>query len=422
MPSGAPTPTTHAAERYAVLRELIAARALDSAWAEDVGGELADAVFASMPELAADEELRAGTHASAESAARLVVSMVVEGRDPASAVSPPAMVHYARDFVRRGAPIDTLMRAYHLAHARFFEVWVRDVRASVQDPKQAGIAIEEGASWTFAFVDAIGRDVAGRYAEERERWVRSAAAVRTSEVRALLAGTQTDASLASARLGYELARRHLALVVWSDAAQGETGADLAALERRAADAAARLGGRSTLIVTLSDSTVAAWATVASDADPLSLLRASAHGMVNVAAGSPHPGLDGFRRSHEEAMAARRVSRLRGGAPPVTLYTDVALIDLATVDLDRSRAFVADELGRLAAEDEQTARLAATLLAYLEHQGSARRAAAGLGIHENTVANRVRTAREMLGRPVDDRVPELLVALRLAPVVRPGSAA
>jgi DNA-binding PucR family transcriptional regulator len=91
--------------------------------------------------------------------------------------------------------------------------------------------------------------------------------------------------------------------------------------------------------------------------------------------------------------------------------------MASADLDLARGFVARELGALAEPDDDTVRLAATLRAYLEEQASPRRTAQRLGVHENTVKNRVRTIRGMLGHAPETRVAELLVALRLARLTR-----
>ena len=58
-----------------------------------------------------------------------------------------------------------------------------------------------------------------------------------------------------------------------------------------------------------------------------------------------------------------------------------------------------------------ARLRETLLAWLT-MGSHGSAAAMLGVHENTVRNRLRAAEELLGVPLTGRRTELMVALRL----------
>ena len=141
----------------------------------------------------------------------------------------------------------------------------------------------------------------------------------------------------------------------------------------------------------------------------------------MAFGALADGVEGFRRSHEQARHARRVALLHGHRPgSVTLYERVALTALACADLDHARDFTEAELGELAAPDESTRRLAATLLAYLEERSSPKRAARRLGVHENTVTNRVRSAQELLPSPIDERIPELLVALRLRAVLeQPG---
>ncbi|MBI5106074.1 MAG: helix-turn-helix domain-containing protein, partial [Solirubrobacterales bacterium] len=77
------------------------------------------------------------------------------------------------------------------------------------------------------------------------------------------------------------------------------------------------------------------------------------------------------------------------------YDDVALLALLTQDLDQARAFADRVLGPLAFDDEATRRLADTLMAVLEEQGSPRRAGLRLGVHENTVAKRLRTIEAML---------------------------
>jgi DNA-binding PucR family transcriptional regulator len=102
---------------------------------------------------------------------------------------------------------------------------------------------------------------------------------------------------------------------------------------------------------------------------------------------------------------------------VTRYSAVALAALATVDIERARDFVVAQLGRLAGDDDVALRLAATLRVYLEENGSPTRTAKRLGIHENTVANRVRQAEKLLGRPVAEQRLELHMALALAPLVR-----
>jgi DNA-binding PucR family transcriptional regulator len=102
--------------------------------------------------------------------------------------------------------------------------------------------------------------------------------------------------------------------------------------------------------------------------------------------------------------------------PVLWASDVRLESMLLGDLDRAREFVDAELGRLTAADALAQRVRETLLAWLS-TGSHVSAAATLGVHENTIRNRIRMAEELIAEPLQNRRTELLVALRLERVLR-----
>jgi hypothetical protein len=396
---------------------LFARVASDPVWIERVSEEITEAIHRELGDVADDDELRAGTLASTRSVLTLMADMVRLGRPPSEGSPPPDATAYAREFVHRGLALDALLRAYHAGHATFFENWVAGVHEDVHDPEWLARAVELGANWTFAYVQALNRELVAYYGAERERWARSADAVRADTVRAVLEGEPIDHGLASQRLRYELGRHHVAYVVWTEQDDGD---DYAALEEVAFDVAAQAGASRPLVVALGRRLVGAWAGAP---EPFDIVVAGLAGAPRVAFGSGAAGVAGFRASHREAMQARRVARLgahRGGT--VTRYADVALTAVASADLRLARDFVVRELGPLAAPDDDMARLAATLRVYLEEHASPRRTAQRLGVHENTVKNRIRTVRELLGHPPEERVAELLVALRLARATRGDGAA
>ncbi|MFN8203194.1 MAG: helix-turn-helix domain-containing protein [Solirubrobacteraceae bacterium] len=118
-----------------------------------------------------------------------------------------------------------------------------------------------------------------------------------------------------------------------------------------------------------------------------------------------------------------MAKLAGdGAAPCTAFADVAVDVLTTQDVGEAQRFVARELGALAAGDEPARRLTATLRVFLDEGSSFVRAGRRLGVHENTVAYRVRRAEELLGHRVGERQLELRVALRLAEVLGPPAPA
>ena len=59
---------------------------------------------------------------------------------------------------------------------------------------------------------------------------------------------------------------------------------------------------------------------------------------------------------------------------LTRYRDVAVTAMASIDREQTAAFVTRVLGRLAADEESTYRIATTLAVYLEENRSPARAA------------------------------------------------
>jgi len=393
--------------------DLLLRFAADGQWTESMAAELTAAIHRELPELAADEDLARETLESTVSVIELFVDRIRRG-EPVTSVEPPeAAIVFARDLVQRGQPLDRLLRSYHIGQAAFFERWSTDVRAVLDDPADVAQAIQEVAGLTFAFVRALDSGLVRRWTEERERWVRSSAAVQADAVRSLLAGGGADESAVSELLGYELAHRHTAFVVWRP--DGQPDARPGGLDRAASSIADALRGRQRLILPLQGNLYAGWVDGGEDSG---LAAVRLPDGASAAIGSSGDGLAGFRRSHREAMDARRVARLSARAPgSIVSYASVAVTALASVDIERARDFVDASLGALAGEDDTSRRLAGTLRAYLEEGMSPRRTARRLGVHENTVTNRVGVVEQRIGGPVGPRATELLVALRLLAVTK-----
>ena len=98
---------------------------------------------------------------------------------------------------------------------------------------------------------------------------------------------------------------------------------------------------------------------------------------------------------------------------------VALTRLASVDAERAREFVKAEPGPLTATDDDTVRLSATLRVHLKDNIPAQ-CSRRLGVQENTITNRVRTAPRRIASG-SDRAPLVRgsVALRLIRLAHDG---
>jgi DNA-binding PucR family transcriptional regulator len=97
---------------------------------------------------------------------------------------------------------------------------------------------------------------------------------------------------------------------------------------------------------------------------------------------------------------------------ITRWSDIALVDLLSRDVEAARELVAFELGPLAARGEVAEKLREAMLAHLAAQGSHVGAAAVLGVHRNTALHRLNRAEALRGRPISERQLELHAALRL----------
>jgi hypothetical protein len=391
-----------------------------SAELDEVSAALTDTIHESLDEL--DDDMRTWTLQSTRANLGVMVTLMREGEDPRSVVAPPEALGYAKEYVVRGLDFVLLQRAYRTAQGVFSGMILARLRAATDDPDHLADAMAFFNTWIFAWIETIERQLTDAYMAEREQWVRGAAAVRAAEVRAILGGAPVDAAAVSQRLGYELDRFHVGYVVWSESAEDTPGGAQALfgeMEQVAAAVAESLGARSALTVAQGRH-LACWAgrREPQHLGDLRVPRGAGKGL-SVAAGTPAHGVEGFVLSHREALLARRVAQLRGDGTARATYPEVALEALMVDDAEAARRFSERELGPLAARDDSTLRLTATLAVFLEEGCSFVRAARRLGVHTNTVTYRVRRAEELLGHPVGERQLELRVALRLSRLV-PGT--
>jgi DNA-binding PucR family transcriptional regulator len=388
---------------------------------EEISDAVVGHVSERLPDLLDTPEALEANRASTVASIRDFAEVLRSGADPSTAPSlGDATLAYAQDGAQQGIPLTIFMRSYRLAHAATSRHFNGILARYATNADELNLATELGSSWMFAYVDTALCLVEDVYVTERDRWLRSAAASRAETIGTILSGQPIDIDVATRRLRHEVGRVHVAAIAWLDTHE-EGRSTLALLEAAIRDIAAAIGCQRPLIHPLGILSVAAWISTHSDVpakvlDELRFRTATAPG-VRVAIGEPARGIAGFRASHIEALEAQRIARMAHRPEgSITRYNDIAVRALASADLEQARAFVARELGPLAARDENTRRLAATVRTYLDENGSRGRTAKRLTVHENTVAYRLRQAEELLGRSVEKRTLELRLALALADIV------
>lgn len=399
-----------------------------SAFRDELTANLLAMLSAEIAPLQHDDPMRTLLATSTDESVAAALYVLEQGVDPRLLGAPPTAIAYSRRLAQRGIPVSAVLRAYRLGHSAFIEVVLSELAAdpdaSRADTAAAGVQMLRVST---AYVDSVSELIVAAYEEEREAWTQHHSIVRAARINALLDGGPVDLAGTEAALGYWLGQTHLAALVWFDQPAREPGAELRLLERACAAAAAVHGGQHVFLPT-DEASAAVWISVPSDLEHLDdiakELTGSVHGRdepaPRVALGRPEFGPAGFRDSRRQAGQARAVALAAGpAAAQVTSFSDVGAIALLCADLPATRVWVADTLGTLAIDDEDTERLRETVRVFLNLGSSHTAAAKLLNLHKNSVQYRIAKAEALRGRPFGSDRAEIELALRACRVLGPA---
>jgi sugar diacid utilization regulator len=323
-------------------------------------------------------------------------------------VIPSGALEFADVAAHLDVPAAQLEKAYRVGIASLWWRWWSVARTRADDAPGLEELIGGPTRTIHAYFDHVLDAVIPRHQEVSAELNRSRRDHRRMVLAQILDGSIDAITEELDRiLGYSLGDTHLAAVIETPGISPPT-ADIARL-RDVADA------RATLLAQHTARTWLVWLGRPGgfgQTDLSRLRRALVDTGLTIAVGEPADGLAGLRRTRQHALEAQRVQHALGIDGCRCLWAhEVRLETLLLGDKQRARDFLTDELGPLGAGDSFTGRLRETLLAWLT-MGSHGSAAAMLGVHENTVRNRLRAAEELLGVPLTGRRTELMVALRL----------
>jgi PucR C-terminal helix-turn-helix domain/GGDEF-like domain len=321
---------------------------------------------------------------------------------------PSAALEFADVAAYLDIPASELEKAYRVGIASLWWQWWSMARARADDASGLDGLIGEPTRTIHAYFDHVLDAVIPRHQEVFAALNRSQRDHRRMVLAQILDGSIDAITDELDRiLAYSLGDTHLAAVIETPGISPPT-TDICRL-RDAADA------RGTLLAQHTARTWLVWLGRPGGFGPSNLSRlrrALVDTGLTIAVGAPADGLAGLRRTRQHALEAQRVQHALGIDGCRCLWAhEVRLETLLLGDTQRAHDFLTDELGPLGAGDPFTRRLRETVLAWLT-MGSHGSAAAMLGVHENTVRNRLRAAEELLGVPLTGRRTELMVALRL----------
>lgn len=371
--------------------------------------ELDQSVLAASPLIAADPELAAAV--SRSNRANLFFWATANVRDPGAPVpanSGPEPMTIARELVRRGlgaVSLDAYRVGEGVAWRRFMEIAFE----LTSDSAELHQVLDVCSRSISSFVDATLARIAEQIEVERDELTHGTHAERRETVTLLLDGAPIPRRRAEARLGYALTGAHTAVVVWSV----DPDADAVRLDRALEALAAMAGVGRPLSVLASTATRWMWVpgTVTSDTlDTATMLQTI--GLtpdIRMAIGSTGDGVEGFRRSHLDALTTQQMMARLHSAQQLAFFADIQLVALITADVDRAAGFARRVLGDLEFADPE---LQDTLRVFIDEQCNASRAAARLYIHRNTLLRRLARADALLPAPLAECTVHVAVALDL----------
>jgi hypothetical protein len=350
-------------------------------------------VAVSDPGEIADPEYVEGLRAAVTAALDFGIAGLERG-DGSSLELPAVLLTQARLAARTGVTLDTVLRRYFAGYTLLGDFVIG---AAEDDGLLESAAIQRLLRAQAALFDRLIAAVTEEYTREDRRRSSSSEERLAAKVRKLLAGDLVDSS----DLPYNLDDWHVGVVGEGDGADRAVRHLAASLDRRL------------LLIRHREGAVWAWLGTRRDRDTRQLgnqMSSSWPAQVVLAIGEPGRGLAGWRLTHRQAVAALPVARRRPDR--VVRYADVALLASLLADDLLADSLRELYLAPLEKEPDRGEELRRTLRAYIAAGRNVSSAAAELGIGRKTIAKRLRSVEERVGRPLVSCAVELEAALRL----------
>ncbi|MGV9798771.1 PucR family transcriptional regulator [Mycobacterium sp. NPDC003449] len=322
--------------------------------------------------------------------------------DPVPPIAATEATEIARNLVRSGMD-ERGLEAYRVGQNAAWNLWMPICFELTRNPIELQELLEVSWLSIATFIDDTVAAVSVQMDIERAELMRDAQAERRAIVTLLLEGAPVTAARAEAELGYPLRHWNTAAIVWSDMSSPPD--ELEAVT----EAIMRISGVTRrLTIAAGASALWIWLPV-TGVPPLAQLSDALRRSpgVCVAFGRPATGVDGFRRSHFDAVATQRMLARLDSPEQVARYEDVQLVAMLSNDPTQVEEFLRDTLGDLQHADPEVQRTVAT---YVHERCSVTRTAERMYTHRNTVVRRLGQADELLPRPLAENVVAVAAAL------------
>ena len=317
------------------------------------------------------------------SSTHFATSILSDPTLPVEAFIDPEIRVQLREQIRSGAP-EAILNGYRIAQIVAWRAWMRLAFTLTDDKGELEKLLEFSAQQINDYSERSLKLLSDMVDEERAELANRSDDSRFQIVNSVLRRELRESKPASAQLGYALDRARRAVILWSR----NQDADKRNLEAAADQVETAFTSRRSLRVDGKASALWLWMSVANR--PV-LDLSELDGGVQLAIGPAKTGLEGFIESHESALLAQRIAIKSRPENQVIRFEDVQLAHLL-LEQPQCDEFVRSTLGRLFDAPAATKNCLRT---YLEEGSNAAKPATGLGIHRNTLNQRLERAKDLL---------------------------
>jgi DNA-binding PucR family transcriptional regulator len=314
----------------------------------------------------------------------------------------PEIIAASRDMVRRGLD-ESALDTYRIAQGVVWRRWMEIAFELTSDVRELRELLDITALSVATYIEDTIAAVSETVQGELDDLTAGTHAERRATVALLLEGAPIRTDQAETQLGYRLTGPHTAAIVW-----GTSTSEAAQLEAAGELLVKSVGAHGRLTVVASAAALWLWLPTEAmlDAQRLAADLATLPD-VRIALGRPGSGVDGFRRSHLDAVETQRMLARLTSPRQLASYQDIQLVALLTTDPNRTEEFLDDTLGALRHADAEVREV---VLTYVHELGSTTRTAERLYTHRNTVIRRLGRADELLPRPLAENALDVAAAL------------
>jgi len=362
------------------------------AWSFEVADRVVAAILASVPSFSVDAAQSPVFMRGVRSSVLRLVRMAA-GETELTPITDEAR-DVAIDFARRGLELGDLMKSHRIGVPEIAAAHIESALQLLNGP-DAAAELHRLSKFYFAWLQEFSDQMHQAYFEEQSRWQLGREAETLAIVTSVLSDRPFDMMTASERIGYDLSGQHVGSVAWAES----FGPDLLdSLSASLRDELRSLGARRMLILPIGLNEVWGWGQL-DKAEPPST--STPLPRVRVASGQPGYGLEGFRRSHQEATAVQHLLRNSPSYDERAVrHRDVELATILCANIDHARDFVQRTLGNLATRGEREDKIRETLWLYLTSERSILSVSKQQYISRNTVTYRIKQAEHAIGRNLE----------------------